>query len=96
MLFSMPEPRGPDSLPYPDRAAGTVNEQMPFDHIVVVMMENHSFDNVLGALSRAGQPDADGLTFDDSGEAVNSNPGTVGTEPEVKAFPFTSRRTDGT
>jgi phosphoesterase family protein len=58
--------RPPDSLPYPDRAAGTVNEQMPFDHIVVVMMENHSFDNVLGALSRSGQAAADGLSFDGS------------------------------
>ena len=36
---------------------------MPFDHIVVVMMENHSFDNYLGALSRHGQPKADGLRF---------------------------------
>jgi phospholipase C len=24
---------------------------MPFDHIVVVMMENHSFDNLLGAVA---------------------------------------------
>ena len=39
---------------------------MPFDHIVVVMMENHSFDNVLGALSRSGQAAADGLSFDGS------------------------------
>ena len=45
-------PRVPDSLPDPRRPAGTVNEALPFDHIVVVMMENHSFDNLLGALSR--------------------------------------------
>ena len=25
---------------------------MPFDHLIVVMMENHSFDNLLGALSQ--------------------------------------------
>lgn len=43
--------RRPDSLPYPGRAAGTANEAMPFDHVVVVMMENHSFDNFLGSLS---------------------------------------------
>ena len=46
--------RAPNSLPDPTRAAGTANSAMPFDHIVVVMMENHSFDNVLGGLSRAG------------------------------------------
>jgi phospholipase C len=42
--------RAPDALPDPGRAAGTADERLPFDHIVVVMMENHSFDNVLGAL----------------------------------------------
>src|SRR5262249_40253248 len=45
--------RTPDSLPNPKAAAGTVNEALPFDHIVVVMMENHSFDNLLGALHRS-------------------------------------------
>jgi phospholipase C len=82
--------RAPDSLPYPDKPAGTVNAELPFDHIVVVMMENHSFDNVLGALARAGQPAADGLTFDSAGAATNSNPGTTGTPPEVTAFQFPS------
>ena len=82
--------RAADSLPYPDRAAGAVNEAMPFDHIVVVMMENHSFDNLLGALPRAGQPAADGLTFASDGVATNSNPGTTGTPAEVTAFPFGS------
>ncbi len=41
------------TLPFPDKPRGTVNHDMPFDHIVVVMMENHSFDNLLGALSRS-------------------------------------------
>ncbi|MGD0560786.1 MAG: alkaline phosphatase family protein, partial [Streptosporangiaceae bacterium] len=68
------EVRGPGSLPYPGLPAGTVNTEMPFDHIVVVMMENHSFDNVLGVLPIAGQPQADGLTFGSSGNALNSNP----------------------
>lgn len=82
--------RGPNSLPDATKPAGTVNEAMPFDHIIVVMMENHSFDNVLGALSRVGQTAADGLTFDSTGQAVNSNPGTSANSPEVRAFPFTS------
>ena len=46
--------RQPDSLPNPKLPAGTVNEALPFDHIVVVMMENHSFDNLLGALRALG------------------------------------------
>jgi phospholipase C len=82
--------RSPDTLPDPGKPAGAVNDEMPFDHVVVVMMENHSFDNVLGALSRAGQPDADGLTFDSAGQATNSNPGASGTPAEVRAFAFTS------
>jgi phospholipase C len=39
--------RKPDSLPFPHLRAGTPS--MPkIDHIVVLMMENHSFDNLLG------------------------------------------------
>ena len=52
--------RVPDSLPDPRRPAGTATDALPFDHIVVVMMENHSFDNLLGALSASGQPKARG------------------------------------
>jgi phospholipase C len=77
--------RAPDSLPFPKLPAGTVNEALPFDHIVVVMMENHSFDNLLGALARSGQPKAQGLRFDHAGEALNSNPGPEG---RVRSFPF--------
>jgi phospholipase C len=76
------------SRPFPDKPVGTANEEMPFDHIVVVMMENHSFDNLLGALPR-DRPDVDGLTFDAGGAAENSNPGSHGTPAEVPSFPFT-------
>jgi phospholipase C len=82
--------RQPGSLPNPGQPAGTVDETMPFDHLIVVMMENHSFDNLLGALARSGQPAADGLTFNSSGAATNSNPGAIGTPPVVTAFPFPS------
>ncbi len=44
--------RLPNSLPYPHVTAGTANPAMPFDHVVVLMMENHSFDNFLGDLSK--------------------------------------------
>ena len=41
----------PGSRPDPDQAAGT--DLVPeIDQVVVVMMENHSFDNVLGMLGR--------------------------------------------
>src|SRR4051794_10672701 len=65
----------PDSLPNPKAPAGTVNEAMPFDHLIVIMMENHSFDNLLGALAHSGQPKARGLRFNTKGVATNSNPG---------------------
>ncbi len=71
--------RAPDSLPNPKLPAGAVDEALPFDHIVVVMMENHSFDNLLGALSLSGQPKADGLRFNRAGVALNSNLGPSGT-----------------
>jgi len=77
--------RQPDSLPFPGKPAGTPNDEMPFDHLVVVMMENHSFDNLLGAL-----PGVDGLTFDGAGKATNSNPGTTGTAADVTAFPVST------
>lgn len=66
--------RMPGSLPDPTRPAGTPDPAMPFDHVVVVMMENHSFDNYLGMLPRHGQPHADGFTFDAAGRPINSNP----------------------
>ena len=50
-------PSAPGSLPYPDLAAGT-NMIPNIEHIVVLMMENHSYDNKLGMLSRPG---ADGF-----------------------------------
>jgi len=71
--------RGPDSLPDPSRPAGTATGAMPFDHIVCVMMENHSVDNLLGALPLLGQPKADCLSFDSAGQATNSNPSSNGT-----------------
>jgi phospholipase C len=63
---------------------------LPFEHVVVVMMENHSFDNALGALPIYGQPLADGLTFDGT-EARNTNPARTrpdGTVDLVRAFPL--------
>lgn len=76
-------------LPFPDRPIGEPNEQMPFDHIVVVMMENHSFDNLLGELSRT-RTDVDGLSFNSAGQVSNSNPGVDDAAAPVKAFELQS------
>ncbi len=75
------------SLPFPDRPAGTVNERMPFDHLVVVMMENHSFDNLFGDLGRT-RTDVDALHFDGAGRPTNNNPGGSGKPGRVTAFPL--------
>ena len=49
------------------------------DHIVVVMQENHSFDNYLGMLGRG-----DGFTLDRHGRPTNTNPDPTG--GYVRAF----------
>jgi phospholipase C len=46
--------RPPDSVPDPTRPAGEPTTAMPFDHVVVVMMENHSFDAYFGMLPLGG------------------------------------------
>jgi phospholipase C len=66
--------RQPDSLPDPTRAAGQPTDALPFDHVVIVMQENHSFDSYFGMLPLRGQPKADGFTFDAAGMPINSNP----------------------
>ncbi len=64
---------GPGSLPQPRLPAGT--DTIPqIDHIIVVMMENHSFDNYLGMLGRG-----DGFRLDQHHRPVASNPDGAGT-----------------
>jgi phospholipase C len=65
--------RRPDSLPFPHLPAGTTS--MPkIEHIVVLMMENHSFDNVLGMVPHVipARASVDGLTIE-RGKALNYN-----------------------
>ena len=55
--------RQPGSLPYPALSAGT--DTIPqIEHIVVLMMENHSYDNKFGMLRRPG---ADGFRLGPNG-----------------------------
>jgi phospholipase C len=70
--------RRPDSVPFPGLPAGAPS--MPqIKHIVVLMMENHSFDNMLGMVpfQVPGRAGLDGLTMK-RGRIVNSNPGPRG------------------
>jgi phospholipase C len=59
--------RPPDSLPDPSLPAGT-DTLAQIEHIVVVMMENHSFDNYLGMLGRG-----DGFTLGPDARPVDAN-----------------------
>jgi phospholipase C len=62
--------RQPGSLPYPQLSAGT--DTIPqIEHIVVLMMENHSYDNKLGMLRRPG---ADGFRLGHHGLPLATNP----------------------
>ena len=71
--------RQPDSLPYPHLLPGT--DTMPaIEHIVVLMMENHSYDNFLGTLSpKRANGIADGFTMSPGavtkGDAWDANGG---------------------
>ena len=56
------------------RAPGEPTDALPFDHLVVLMTENHSFDCYFGMLPRLGQPHADGFRFDNLGQPANRNP----------------------
>lgn len=74
--------RRPESLPFPDRPAGT--DTMPeIEHFVVLMMENHSYDNYLGMLARG-----DGFTLGADGRPTNWNPTSDG--QRQLAFPMPS------
>src|ERR1700747_1271666 len=60
--------RGPGDRPRPDLPSGT--DLLPaIKHIVVLMMENHSYDNYLGMLTGRG----DGLPVDASGTPTAAN-----------------------
>ncbi len=61
---------------------------MPFDHLIVVMMEKHSFDNLIGALSQTHR-DVDGLTLPPSPNP-SSNPGAPHMPATIDSFALTS------
>jgi phospholipase C len=66
--------RRPGSKPFPHRREG--EDSLPqIDHIVVVMMENHSFDNILGMLPHKvrARRDVDGLPVSRAGRQLSVN-----------------------
>lgn len=67
--------RQPGSLPQPGLPTGT--DTIPgINHIVILMLENHSYDNLLGMLGRdPGQtPRGDGFTLGSDGLPAATNP----------------------
>jgi phospholipase C len=63
--------RPPDSLPFPNHPAG--EHLVPqIQHVVVVMMENHSYDNYLGWLGLEGR--GDGFRAARDGRPRQANP----------------------
>ncbi len=61
-------------------AAGDLGALQQINHIVVLMMENRSFDHMLGYLTRDGMPEVNGLKGDES------NPDVDGTIHQVWEF----------
>jgi phospholipase C len=77
--------RQPGSLPFPRLAAGT--DTMPrIEHIVVLMQENHSYDNYLGMLRRPG---ANGFRIGRDGLPRASNPYPDGSIQHAFRMPTT-------
>src|SRR5271165_6371052 len=77
--------RQPGSLPYPNLPEGT--DTVPdIENIVVVMMENHSYDNKLGMLRRHR---ADGFCLGHDGQPRASNPYANGSIQHAFHMPTT-------
>jgi phospholipase C len=77
---------GPDlaARPRPDLPAGA--DCLPqIEHIVVLMMENHSYDNYLGMLAGRG----DGFTLGEDGLPTGTNPAGDGSVVRLRHLPST-------
>src|ERR1700755_1703823 len=79
-------PARPGDRPDPSRPAGT--DMLPqVKHIIVLMMENHSFDNYLGTLGRG-----EGFQLGDDGRPDADNPDSAGTM--IRAYHASSTTQD--
>src|SRR5438067_7296377 len=76
----------PGPRPRPGLPAGT--DLLPqIKHIVVLMMENHSYDNYLGTLTGRGE----GLPLDGAGQPTTTNPDTAGNSISSYHLPRTAQ-----
>jgi phospholipase C len=76
--------------PFPRRREGT--DTLPqIDHFLVLMMENHSYDNYLGMLGRGpgAEPRGDGFTIGPDGRPVAANPTPDGRAQHAFRMPTT-------
>ena len=76
--------------PFPGRPEGT--DTLPqIDHILVLMMENHTYDNWLGMLGRGPgqQPRGDGFTMAPDGQPTAANPTPDGKTQHAFHMPTT-------
>jgi len=83
------------------RKAGDGNEALAnlerVKHLVVLMKENRSFDQMLGYLRRDGIPDLDGLTGEESNADAEGNilawssAGRIGFKGSRKGTPFAAQ-----
>src|ERR1700742_1580311 len=79
----------PGDRPNPSRPVGT--DLLPqIKHIVVLMMENHSYDNYLGMLPGRG----DGFSLDPDGEPAAANPAEGGGTVRAHHLSSTVQRPD--
>jgi phospholipase C len=74
----------PADAPRPEVATGTETLGQ-ISHIVILMMENHSYDNYLGMLTGRG----DGFPLDSRGRPTPTNPAADGTPVPLRHFPGT-------
>jgi phospholipase C len=81
---------GAGQRPYPDRPAGT--DSLPqIEHVLVLMMENHSYDNYLGMLGRGPgqQAHGDGFVIGPDGQPTAVNPTVTGDLQHAFRMPST-------
>jgi len=81
--------RGVNAEARPESAAPIGTDRLPqIEHIVILMMENHSYDNYLGMLAGRG----DGLPLDDHGQPAPTNAAGDGTVVQLRHFTGTQQK----
>jgi phospholipase C len=90
LVWKTKKRRRKDKLPFPRLPEGT--DTLPqIDHVLVLMMENHSYDNYLGMLGRGPrqQPRGDGFTLGGDGQPTAANPTPDGSVQHAFRMPTT-------